>query len=738
MKTTKTHKPTDTFVRAFRCFPGAGLLTVLALSVTMSASHAGIQAERVATGFVVPLYVCAPPGDTSRIFVAEQHGTIKIINLPSGTVNATPFLDITFEVGQGQGPGILGMTFDPDYATNGHFYVSWTSADDGIFGSGISYVARYTVSADPNVADPATEVRIISADQPDTDHDWDWIGFSNRPGDEGNLYICSGDGGGLNDNAPNHLDPDGNAQSLETLLGKILRIHIEADGTYTIPPDNPFFGAAPPTRQEIWTFGLRNPFRASFHPDTGDMFIADVGETQREEIDVQLASNPSGGENYGWRYREGLIQNPFFENHPPPPDAIDPILDYAHGDIGICVIGGYFYHGTTVSDLAGLYVFGDCFGLKTGDFTGKIFTLRYENGVVSDFTEITSQLFPTSVGGYNLSGVTSFGEDANNELYITTLGGDVFKITADGAPTPTPTPTASPSPSSTPSPSPTPTPSPSPTISPSPSATPSPTPSPTPFFPVQLGNISSRVSVGTDDNVLIGGFIVTGTQPKQVIARAIGPSLGIAGQLSDPILELHDSAGATIATNDNWQESANKQAIIDTGLAPTQDKESAILMTLAPGPYTAIVRGVNATTGIALVEVYDSDRTVDSKLGNISSRGLVQTEDNVMIGGVIILGDTDAEILVRAIGPELTAAGVDGALEDPILELHDKDGVLITTNDDWKATQQTEIEATGLAPTDDHESAILATLSPNNYTAIVRGKNDTTGVALVEVYNTGP
>ena len=334
MKKTETHIRTRAFGRAFRCFLSAGFLSALALAVTVPTSHAAIDAVRVATGFVVPLYVCAPPGDTSRIFVAEQHGTIKIINLPSGTVNATPFLDITFEVGQGQGPGILGMTFDPDYATNGHFYVSWTSADDGIFGSGISYVARYTVSADPNVADPATEVRIISADQPDTDHDWDWIGFSNRPGDEGNLYICSGDGGGLNDNAPNHMDPDGNAQSLETLLGKILRIHIEADGTYTIPPDNPFFGAAPPTRQEIWAFGLRNPFRASFHPDTGDMFIGDVGETEREEIDVQPASNPGGGENYGWRYREGLIQNPFFEDDPPPPDAIDPILDYAHGDIG--------------------------------------------------------------------------------------------------------------------------------------------------------------------------------------------------------------------------------------------------------------------------------------------------------------------------------------------------------------------------------------------------------------------
>lgn len=161
-------------------------------------------------------------------------------------------------------------------------------------------------------------------------------------------------------------------------------------------------------------------------------------------------------------------------------------------------------------------------------------------------------------------------------------------------------------------------------------------------------------------------------------------------------------------------------------------------MTLAPGTYTAIARGVNGTTGIALVEVYDLDRMVDSKLANISTRGLVQTEDNVMIGGLIIVGDADTDVLVRAIGPELTALGVDGALADPILELHDQDGALITTNDDWKETQQTEIEATSLAPTDDHESAILATLSPANYTAIVRGKNDTIGVALIEAYNVSP
>ena len=147
---------------------------------------------------------------------------------------------------------------------------------------------------------------------------------------------------------------------------------------------------------------------------------------------------------------------------------------------------------------------------------------------------------------------------------------------------------------------------------------------------------------------------------------------------------------------------------------------------------------MDATTGVALVEAYDLDRSVDSKLANISTRGFVQTGDNVMIGGLIILGEADTDVLVRAIGPTLANAGVDGALEDPILELHDANGSLIVSNDDWKTTQQTEIEATGLAPTDDRESAILRTLAPDSYTAIVRGKNDTSGVALVEVYNISP
>jgi hypothetical protein len=215
---------------------------------------------------------------------------------------------------------------------------------------------------------------------------------------------------------------------------------------------------------------------------------------------------------------------------------------------------------------------------------------------------------------------------------------------------------------------------------------------------VEFGNISTRLSVGTANNVLIGGFIVTGTQPKKVVIRAIGPSLiafGVPGLLANPTLELHDSTGAVISSNDNWVDSANKQAIIDSRLAPTSNLESAILMTLNPGAYTAIVSGVNATIGVALVEVYDLDSTVDSKLANISTRGFVQTGDDVMIGGLIVLGTQPANTIIRAIGPSLPLAGT---LADPTLELHDGNGTIIASNDNWKDTQESAIQATGVAP----------------------------------------
>ena len=251
--------------------------------------------------------------------------------------------------------------------------------------------------------------------------------------------------------------------------------------------------------------------------------------------------------------------------------------------------------------------------------------------------------------------------------------------------------------------------------------------------PTILGNISTRSLVKTGDQVLIGGFIVTGTQPKKVIVRAIGPSLPIPGVLPNPFLELHDSSGALIDSNDNWRTD-QEQEIIATGLAPSNNDESAIVMTLDPGSYTAIVRGANGGTGIALVEVYDLDSLVDSKLANISTRALVGTGDSVLIGGFIVLGDNPASALLRAIGPSLPLAG---SLADPTLELHDSNGTTLTSNDNWKSNQESEILATGLAPSNDAESAILTSLAPGSYTAIVRGANNTTGIALVEVYQLG-
>jgi hypothetical protein len=261
-----------------------------------------------------------------------------------------------------------------------------------------------------------------------------------------------------------------------------------------------------------------------------------------------------------------------------------------------------------------------------------------------------------------------------------------------------------------------------------------PPPTPTPSQPL---NISTRMEVKTGDQVLIGGFIITGNDPKEVILRAIGPSLapfGISDPLADPVLELHGSDGSLITMNDNWKDTQQSE-IEASGLQPQNDLESAIIATLDPGTYTAIVSGKDGQAGVGLVEGYDLDQAADSQLANISTRGFVETGTNVMIGGFILGGEAgNANVLVRALGPSLTPLGVTGALADPTLELHDANGALIGSNDNWKDAQQSEIEATGLQPSNDLEAAIFETLAPGAYTAIVAGNGELTGVALVEVY----
>ena len=270
-----------------------------------------------------------------------------------------------------------------------------------------------------------------------------------------------------------------------------------------------------------------------------------------------------------------------------------------------------------------------------------------------------------------------------------------------------------------------------------------------------LSNLSARSFVQTGDNVMIGGFIVQGPGPKRVIIRAIGPELsqyGVPTPMADPTLELHDGTGALIGRNDNWQTTIiggiithdQVQDIQNSGHAPADARESAIIGDLSPGNYTAIVRGVNDTTGIALVEVYDLGTDTTSILTNISTRSFVQTDDNVMIGGFIVQGTGTKRVIIRAIGPELSQYGVPTPLGDPTLELHDGTGALIGFNNDWQHTviggiithdQVQDIINSGHAPSDPLESAIIADLPPGNYTAIVRAVNIQVGTALVEVYD---
>jgi hypothetical protein len=252
-----------------------------------------------------------------------------------------------------------------------------------------------------------------------------------------------------------------------------------------------------------------------------------------------------------------------------------------------------------------------------------------------------------------------------------------------------------------------------------------------------LANLSTRVQVGTANNVAIAGFIVTGNTAKQVVVRGLGPSLtsaGVQGALSDPVLELYNSSGNLLLGNNDWQET-QAQALRDANLAPSNNLESAVLVTLAPGAYTAILRGNGSATGIGLVEVYDLQISAASKLGNISTRGLVGTAQSVMIGGTIVTGPDSARVVFRALGPSLVAAGIQNPIGDPQLDLFNANGTKISSNNNWKDSQQGAIAATTLAPANDLEAAILADLSPGNYTAIVSGVNGATGIALVEAYH---
>ncbi len=387
----------------------------IAIGSAVAAAQTPITLQTVATGLERPIYVTHAPGDYSRIFVIEKRGRIRIVK--DGTLLATPFLDMDAEVGGGTSTGdergLLGLAFHPNYQSNGLFYVYYTR------NNGNTAVAQYSVTANPDVADASSNLRMIVMVQPQTNHNGGWIEF----GPDGYLYIATGDGGGGGDDDPGHTDGVGNSQDItDNLLGKILRIDIDGDDfpelpntNYAVPADNPFVGVT--GDDEIWAFGLRNPWRCSFDRETGDLWIADVGQFTWEEISFQPAAS-TGGENYGWRCREGAhdfntsgdcSQTPFTE----------PIFELNHAAGRCSITGGYVYRGCAIPDLQGTYFFADyC--------ANDIWTLEYDGVAVSNFTLRTE---------LNTNSITSFGEDAFGELYVCNQnGGQVRKIVPDGVP----------------------------------------------------------------------------------------------------------------------------------------------------------------------------------------------------------------------------------------------------------------------------------------------------------------
>ncbi|HYJ04331.1 MAG TPA: PQQ-dependent sugar dehydrogenase [Chthoniobacterales bacterium] len=619
------------------------------LALFFGASASMLSAATLPTGFVETQFgsnlggaptamAFAPDG---RLFVCLQGGQLRVIK--NGALLATPF--VTLSVNASGERGLLGVTFDPNFATNQFVYVYYTTSTAPIH----NRISRFTANGD--IAATNSEVVIMDLDNLSTatNHNGGAIHF----GPDGKLYAAVGE----NANSAH-------AQSFSNRLGKMLRIN--SDGT--IPTDNPFFNTATGANRSIWALGLRNPFTFNFQPGTGRIFINDVGAGTWEEINDGIA-----GSNYGWPACEGdcAALNPDFR---------DPLFQYGHGNsptTGCAIVGAAFYN-PPVNQFPSSYI-------------GKFFFADACSGWIRVFDPATGTASAFATG---ISSPVDLQVGPDGALYYLARGnnGQVFRVTAVAS---------------------------------------------------QPLNISVRSRVGTGNDVMISGFIITAGSAKKVILRGLGPSLqqaDVPNPLPDPFLELHAGDSSLISANNNWKDNtpAQQLEITSNQLAPSNDLESAIVATLQPGTYTAIIRGQDNSSGVGLLEVYDVDRAATARLVNISGRASVQTGTNVLISGFIVGQNIGAaKVIVRGMGPSLAQSGIANPLADPTLELRDNNGALVIGNDNWQddANQVAQISASGLAPGNAQESAIATSLVPGTYTAIVAGKNGGTGVGLVEVYN---
>jgi glucose/arabinose dehydrogenase len=396
-----------------RSVSAAALACCLTAPVLAGDEVEPLTTELTATGLTRPVFATHAPDDYKRLFVLEKAGVIRIVNLNTGSVNPSPFLNINSLVGGGNSNdderGLLGLAFHPDYQDNGQFYVYYTNnASDTI-------VARYNVSANPDVANAASAQQVLFINQPFFNHNGGWIGFGPL---DGYLYIATGDGGSA-------CDPGNRAQDITNMLmGKVLRLDVDSATPYAIPGDNPFIGQV--GDDEIWSFGLRNPWRTSFDRMTGEMYIADVGQGVIEELNVEQPGD--GGINYGWDCKEGNDCGPAgcsgFGCGCADSDLVDPVHQYNHGGspFRCSITGGYVYRGCEIPTLDGTYFYADyC--------SDQIWSLRIEQKThVVDFADRTSELDPPNG---TINDISSFGEDARGEIYICDQGGQVWKIVAE-------------------------------------------------------------------------------------------------------------------------------------------------------------------------------------------------------------------------------------------------------------------------------------------------------------------
>ncbi|CAN5168454.1 hypothetical protein BH20VER2_BH20VER2_13620 [soil metagenome] len=667
-----------------------------------------VEVQQVAAGLSSPVEMVSAQDGSGRLFIVEQPGRIRVLR--AGVVQPTPFLDIVAQVKSGGERGLLGLAFHPGFSDPGspgfrRFFTYQTEepvapADFTVPMSGAfdnqSVVTEWQVSAiDPDVVDLATRRDVVRIDQPQSNHNGGQIAFRVR---DGYLYIAIGDGGAGNDVGPGHTPNLGNGQDTSNLLGKILRLAPLApattagsadpssgNGRYRVPANNPFVGVA--GLDEIYAYGFRNPYRFSFDAMSDQLLVGDVGQGAIEEVNIVQ----SGG-NYGWNRKEGsFLFNPANGSISPDPNPnpafIDPVLEYDHGD-GISVIGGFIYRGSAIPALAEKYVFGDFLRPPAG---GRLFYANLATRVIEELRLGSDpRTFTLRIKG--------FGVDDAGEIYVmadnaNNTAGQILQLV------------------------------------------------PIPAVPALL-NFSTRGRVQAQENgFLIGGFIVTGSMPKSIVVRAIGPSLAVNGQpipgrLTNPTLRLQGENGVELGLNDDWMTHPRQQEISEAGFAPSHPQESALLAELQPGAYTVTARGVDGETGIGLVEVFDAQRDTPANAVNFSTRGRVQPGDDALIGGVIFEGTQ--RVILRAIGPSLTARGVADALPNPTLQLVNASGVQVAFNDNWRSDQAADIMASGVPPENDAEAAIVATLPAGAYTAIVRGAGEPNGIALVEVFRLNP